>query len=470
MASTNESGLVEGLSTVLKNLDASPYPVLPSPESTKRRASVALVVRVNPSYNHWPETDGQNITSIEEYFAQEWVQHGDPEVLFIKRASRKGDRWTSHIAFPGGRLDPDDVDDKAAAIRETWEEVGLDLNTYAIEGGNLPQRLVTTHWGKKPLMVLCPYVFLLTSHQIPPLKLQPTEVAATHWVPLRELLSEEHRTVAFESVDSRLANQETGIRKWICSTMVGKMMFAAINLVPTESLHSFETPAPDGPSVQDNRHAQATRYTQMKALASRIRRRDVFNQWPAKPPEEPLLLWGLTLGVVADFLDLLPPHNALTLWTYPTFAPLDVRFIVWLMTYRFKNRKRAELQSGTMFMPGSTPTSDDSARRSFGVVSESAVLVHRPGESPEREPDRTDETGLHGLGSGVQSAHKKAAIATMLEGYVDRLVAIFLPDIADRGRYYDIVRKAVAVALVGRASFAVILAAVIWVKVRRRRL
>ncbi|KAI7523849.1 hypothetical protein KC317_g21596, partial [Hortaea werneckii] len=365
-----------------------------------------------PSYSHWP-TSSEKIHDLDTFYAQDWVQHGDPEVLFIKRASRKGDRWTSHVALPGGKRDPEDADDQAAAIRESWEEVGLDVQAHAISCGNLPQRLVTTHWGKKPLMVLCPYVFLLTTPHIPPLRLQPTEVAATHWVPLRSLQSPSQRTVAFEDVSSRLANQETGVKKWMLSLILGKMMFAAINLLPTESLHSAETPAPDtGVQLQDNRHVQEPSPFSIPGLRNTLSQ--LTNPDPNPPKQDsPLLLWGLTLGVISDFLDLIPPHNALELWTYPTFSPLDVRFVVWLMTYRFKQRKRAELQAGTAVPSSSTsssttgtntatPTTQEAGtgrmnlhRPSFGGVTESlansAVLVPRP---------RPDETGLHGLGTG----------------------------------------------------------------------
>jgi 8-oxo-dGTP pyrophosphatase MutT (NUDIX family) len=52
---------------------------------------------------------------------------GGPEVLFIERARRAGDPWSGHMAFPGGRIDPEDAHARGAAERETREEVGVDL-------------------------------------------------------------------------------------------------------------------------------------------------------------------------------------------------------------------------------------------------------------------------------------------------------------------------------------------------------
>ncbi|KAI6822796.1 hypothetical protein KC340_g12112 [Hortaea werneckii] len=515
--------LIPQTHTLLKHLSASPYPDLQSPEATKRRASVAFIIRIKPSYSHWP-TSSEKIHDLDAFYAQDWVQHGDPEVLFIKRASRKGDRWTSHVALPGGKRDPEDADDQAAAIREAWEEVGLDVQAHAISCGNLPQRLVTTHWGKKPLMVLCPYVFLLTTPHIPPLRLQPTEVAATHWVPLRSLQSPAQRTVAFEDVSSRLANQETGVKKWMLSLILGKMMFAAINLLPTESLHSAETPAPDtGVQLQDNRHIQEPSPLSIPGLRKSL---SLLTNPDPNPPKQdsPLLLWGLTLGVISDFLDLVPPHNALELWTYPTFSPLDVRFVVWLMTYRFKQRKRAELQAGTA-VPSSSSSSTSSSTTSTNTATPTpeagpgSMNLHHPSFGGVTEslansavlvPSRPDETGLHGLGTGASppppppypsttttspnnpanttssgnkgepnpTEPRKAAVSTMLEGYVAPpsphssppssppaeetphlhpfLVRALLPAIDSRARYYDIVRRAVGIALLGRAATAVV--------------
>ena len=52
----------------------------------------------------------------------------DTEALFILRSIKEGDPWSGHMAFPGGHQDDSDSSLKAAAERETMEEVGLDLD------------------------------------------------------------------------------------------------------------------------------------------------------------------------------------------------------------------------------------------------------------------------------------------------------------------------------------------------------
>ena len=147
--------LVNDLRHVLQELYNNPYPALQNPPGLKKRASVALIIRIQPQYSHWPpnavSSNFEQVTDprkrLETFFDQDWVKYGDPEALFIKRTSRKGDRWAGHIALPGGGRDAEDKDDRAAAIRETLEEVGIDLTEQnAMAVGNLPQRLVTTSW------------------------------------------------------------------------------------------------------------------------------------------------------------------------------------------------------------------------------------------------------------------------------------------------------------------------------------
>jgi 8-oxo-dGTP pyrophosphatase MutT (NUDIX family) len=155
---TQSSTLIESFHDALLNVHENPSPQVPNPPNCKRRASVAVILRVRPQYGHLPQspvkvTDKTASTpqQLSDFFAQDWVQHGDPELLFIKRASRVGDRWTGQVAVPGGKRDPEDEDDKAVAVRETQEEVGLDLTTEnLIYIGNLPERVVTTSFGSVP--------------------------------------------------------------------------------------------------------------------------------------------------------------------------------------------------------------------------------------------------------------------------------------------------------------------------------
>jgi 8-oxo-dGTP pyrophosphatase MutT (NUDIX family) len=52
------------------------------------------------------------------------VDRGEACLVFAQRTHRVG-HHAGQISFPGGRIDPDDADDLAAALREAEEEVGL---------------------------------------------------------------------------------------------------------------------------------------------------------------------------------------------------------------------------------------------------------------------------------------------------------------------------------------------------------
>ena len=111
----------------------------------------------------------------------------DLSICLIRRAEHELDRWSGHVALPGGRVDPDDLNPREAAIRETREEVGLriDCSPYLGTLGAQPIRR-SGRAGEIALASLSSYVFHLGDvlEQFTP----NDEVAEAFWVPLRHLL------------------------------------------------------------------------------------------------------------------------------------------------------------------------------------------------------------------------------------------------------------------------------------------
>jgi 8-oxo-dGTP pyrophosphatase MutT (NUDIX family) len=107
---------------------------------------------------------------------------GDPELLMIKRADAEGDPWSGHVACPGGRMDPGDSDLEHTAIRETWEETGVDLARDGRILGTLDDMSPRT--PTLPPIVIRPFVAAVR----PEIELaQSSEVAEAFWVPLHAI-------------------------------------------------------------------------------------------------------------------------------------------------------------------------------------------------------------------------------------------------------------------------------------------
>lgn len=106
------------------------------------------------------------------------------DLLLLRRTTRPGDPWSGNLAFPGGRVEPGE-DPLDGALREADEEVGLQLDR-AWTLGRLDDLAAV---GGRPGMVIRPFVFLLPG-PLPPLRLQPEEVAETLLVPLPRLLAD----------------------------------------------------------------------------------------------------------------------------------------------------------------------------------------------------------------------------------------------------------------------------------------
>lgn len=166
-----------------------PQPLISRLERLRRRLAT-----------HQPRLDEQGDELI--WAAVAVVLAPEPDaVLLIRRSERAGDPWSGHMALPGGRSGPGDPDLVATALRETREEVGLELGPDHLIGSVddvVPRTPVL------PPIAVRPYVFLLPHR--PVLTLNP-EVAATHWVPLDHLLQPD--TYRIIRIDIRGESRET---------------------------------------------------------------------------------------------------------------------------------------------------------------------------------------------------------------------------------------------------------------------
>jgi len=106
------------------------------------------------------------------------------EVLFIRRAEREGDLWSGHVAFPGGRVEPGEGLEEAA-VRETVEEVGIDLRAGADRLGALDE-IPAIGRGRAVGLSIQPWIFALRAAP-GPLRFSE-EVASATWVRLADLL------------------------------------------------------------------------------------------------------------------------------------------------------------------------------------------------------------------------------------------------------------------------------------------
>ncbi len=303
-------------------------------------------------------------------------------------------------------------------------------------------------------MVLCPFVYLLRGHDPPPLRLQGTEVSSAHWVPLRALLSSSTRTVHQCDISDRLAGKKHAVTRWIIRATLGKMVFAGVRLVPSQSVYDTFTPeflSEDTPPTGTSKTISSELSGHQKTLSM-----NGSSRWlkTAKAiPDQPLVLWGLTLGIVADFVDLLPPpHEGLHVWFYPTFTAPDVRFWLAILSRRYRKHKEQQMLSRRV-----QEVNED------GVPGSTLAVAVEKGLDAVRSIDDKEEqkTGPSQLGS---TRPRPASPLSSWSGLVG-----FMLD-----GYWDLVRRTVFVALVTRFLLAVVgggMAArwILWTWASRRR-
>lgn len=163
MAQRGSDSRIISSELVRERLAARPAELLDGPRVT-RRAAVAAVLRERPGRAR---------------------DHASLEVLLIRRAVREQDPWSGHMAFPGGRAEPSDVDLEDTAVRETREEMGLDLRRHGVVLGRLDDVPATAR-GQVTGMVVSPFVWLIRET---PALAPNHEVDEVHWASVGELAS-----------------------------------------------------------------------------------------------------------------------------------------------------------------------------------------------------------------------------------------------------------------------------------------
>lgn len=125
-------------------------------------------------------------------------KNGKYGINFIKRASFSNDSFSGHVAFPGGKRKKTDRTVLDTAVRETKEEIGVDI----LENGKILGSLdiVRPFTPSMRHHVVKPYVSFLKQN----VKFTRNyEVEEIFWVPIEHLLNEDNRTIRVKTRDGR---------------------------------------------------------------------------------------------------------------------------------------------------------------------------------------------------------------------------------------------------------------------------
>jgi len=130
------------------------------------------------------------------------------ELLLVKRAEWEGDPWSGHVALPGGRRENVDATLEDTAVRETAEEIALDVRRRGVVLGTLDD--LSPRTPTLPPIIVRPYVFAVERD----VEVTPSpELQAAFWISLAQLRDPALRaeaTVVVRGVERRVPSFRFG--------------------------------------------------------------------------------------------------------------------------------------------------------------------------------------------------------------------------------------------------------------------
>jgi 8-oxo-dGTP pyrophosphatase MutT (NUDIX family) len=108
-----------------------------------------------------------------------YIKKGALTTLFIRRPEYPGIH-SGQMAFPGGRHEPEDIDHKHTALRETHEEIGISPNQVQVAGSLTPLYIPPSNYMVYPFVGIIP--------PDPAFTPDPAEVAEIVEIPFIDLM------------------------------------------------------------------------------------------------------------------------------------------------------------------------------------------------------------------------------------------------------------------------------------------
>ncbi|ORX70909.1 hypothetical protein DL89DRAFT_267010 [Linderina pennispora] len=280
----------EIISQLARHLSSIP----PRRSQFHKRGSVAIVLRLHADQLPRYTSRASQLQSLHAFLAHKDVRAARAQVLYIQRAAYPGDPWSGHIGFPGGKREDSDRDDKMTAVRETQEELGLDIGG---EGFEYLGELDTCHaymwFNLQTMMVVVPHVFLQVVGRTPELRVS-AEVASAHWIDLGQLLkrvqtpcapfTEEYRSIPLDVAARVFPRSRQKWWYWVMERVLGTTHYTVL---PLEFAREFSVVR------SQNRGSVNARYRDVRFAS-----------------DKELFLWGISLEITSGLVDLALPASA----------------------------------------------------------------------------------------------------------------------------------------------------------------